>query len=88
MQELSVGLGLPLRVSSVVSRGGSIVVSRDDSRGISIVVSTECSTALSVISMKACRSVSLGVSKFGAEHEVMKITNTRYDVAANILEVV
>ena len=88
MQELSVGLGLSLRVSSVVSRGGSIVVSRDDSRGISIVVSTECSTALSVISIKACCSVSLGVSKFGTEHEVIKIINTRYDFAANILEVV
>jgi hypothetical protein len=88
MQELSVGLGLSLRVSSVVSRGGSIVVSRDDSRGISIVVSTECSTALSVISMKACCPVSLGVSKLGAEQEATEITNTRYDVTANILEVV
>jgi len=44
--------------------------------------------ALSVISMKACCSVSLGVSKFGTEHEAMKTTNTRYDVTANILEVV
>jgi hypothetical protein len=42
---------------------------------------------LSVISMKACCSVLIGVSKFGAEQDAIKITDTKYGVAANSLEV-
>jgi hypothetical protein len=37
--------------------------------------------------MKACCSILFSVSKFGAEQDEIKITNTKYGVAANSLEV-